>query len=84
MGATLGHDKETGFMEMNQVGLIYRVIKTLLLDDGWQRENLLLLNQNLWLRIHMDKHLVVLLATVAWLEFCFIFQAIPVHTLPMK
>ena len=34
MGATLGRDKETGLMEMNQVGLIYRVIETLLLDDG--------------------------------------------------
>ena len=50
----------------------------------WQRENLLLLNQNLWLRIQMDNHLVEILATVAWLECWFIFQSIPVQTLPIQ
>ena len=33
MGITLGQDEATGLMEMNQVGLIYRVIETLGLDD---------------------------------------------------
>ena len=34
---TLGCDEATGLMEMKQVGLIYRVIKTLVLDNGMEK-----------------------------------------------
>ena len=34
LGVTLGRDETTGLMEMKQVSLIERVIKTLGLDDG--------------------------------------------------
>ena len=40
-----------------------------------QRANILLLNKKPLLKMQMDNHLVSFLATVSWLEYCFIFQS---------